>query len=321
MERAKIGNSTEWINMKTAFVFPGLNGLLRQKDRERYIELPYVIKRLREAEGALLRDLGLKTDLLGMVKTNTDEIYRIDNISLAAVVISSIQVGVVDHLREQFPNPDWMVGVSLGDIARTVCSGAYDFEVAVVSHVRFTYKIDGIDKLGANIGVATTLQKPFTEEDFEWFEDQGVDVSVLTSRFLNVGALFESLANVRERARDRGWRVMPIIDYPAHSRYIKPYVDASREEFMTVKTMVPQIPIFSTISCKSLIEAQEIKEEFLETITRTIHFEKAITTLFKVHGVTRFINIGPCKSLYTLLRDIPLEFQVTDAEDLLSFIK
>lgn len=304
--------------MKTAFVFPGLNGLLRQKDRERYLDLPHVIKRLKEAEGALWRELGLKTDLLSMVRNNTDEIYRIDNISLAAVVISSIQVGVVDHLKERFADPDWMVGVSLGDIARTVCAGAYDFEVAVVSHVRFTYKIDGIDKLGGNIGVATTLNKPFIEDDFKWFEAQGVDVSVLTSRFLNVGALFSSLENVRDRARLRGWRIMPIIDYPAHSRYIKPYVDASREEFMSVKTMAPQVPIFSTLSCRILMAPDEIKNEFLETITKTIHFEKAIMTLYKNHGVTRFINIGPCKSLYTLLRDIPLEFQVTDAEDLLS---
>lgn len=305
--------------MKMAFIFPGLNGLLRQKDRERYIELPHVIKRLQQAEIALLRDLSISVDLISMVRASTDEIYRIENISFAAVVISSIQVGVVDHLRECSPNPDWMVGVSLGDIARTVCSGAYDFEVAVVSHVKFTHKIDGIDKLGGNIGVATTIQKPFTEEDLQWFENQGVDVSVLTSRFLNVGALFQSLESVRERAREKGWRVMPILDYPAHSRYIKPYVDASRQEFMNVKTMAPQIPIFSTISCKTLVDPEEIKEEFLETITRTIHFEKAITTLHKEHGVTRFINIGPCKSLYTLLRDIPFDFQVSDAEGLFLF--
>ena len=308
--------------MKTAFVFPGLNGLLRQKDRERYLKLSHVIKRLEQAQTALLRELNLKTDLMGMLKQrNTDEIYRIDNISLAAVVISAIQVGVVDHLREHFPNPEWMVGVSLGDIARTVSAGAYDFEVAVVSHVRFTYKIDGIDKLGGNIGVATTLARPFTTEDFDWFESMGVDVSILTSRFLNVGALFKSLELVRERARERGWRIMPIIDYPAHSRYILPYVDASRDEFMNVQTMKPLIPIFSTISCKSLTDPKEIKTEFLETITRTIHFEQAITKLYNEHGVTRFVNIGPCKSLYTLLRDIPLDFDIVDAEDLLATTK
>lgn len=303
--------------MKTAYLFPGLNGLLRQKDRERYLELPNVQLRLKEAQAALSRELGLKTDLLSMLTQNTDEIYRIENISLAAVVISSIQVGVVDHLREHFQNPDWMVGVSLGDIARTVCAGAYEFETAVVSHVKFTHKIDGIDKLGGNIGVATTLQKPFTEEDFLWFEDQGVDVSILTSRFLNVGALFESLERVRERAKIRGWRIMPILDYPAHSRYIKPYVDASEKEFLEVKTMSPVVPIFSTLSCRSLELPGEIKKEFLETITKTIHFERAITKLHNDHGVTRFINIGPCKSLYTLLRDIPFEFQIEDAEDLL----
>lgn len=303
--------------MKTAYLFPGLNGLLRQKDRERYLELPKVIERLSIAQNALSRDLGISVDLMQMIKQNTDEIYRIDNISLAAVIISSIQVGVVDHLRSQFPDPDWMVGVSLGDIARTVTAGAYDFETAVVSHVKFTHKIDGIDKLGGNIGVATTLSKPFTKEDFAWFNEMGVDVSILTSRFLNVGALFSGLEEVRARAKVSGWRIMPILDYPAHSRYIKPYVDASEKEFLEVQTHKPIVPIFSTISCKSLTDPLEIKREFLETITRTIHFEEAITSLHKNHSVTRFINIGPCKSLYTLLRDIPLDFQIEDAEDLL----
>ncbi|MDD4974024.1 MAG: acyltransferase domain-containing protein [Bacteriovorax sp.] len=307
--------------MKTAYLFPGLNGLLRQKDRERYLELPHVKKRLQQAQAVLRRELGLETDLMKMLTQNTDEIYQIHNISLAAVVISSIQVGVVDHLRERFQSPDWMVGVSLGDIARTVSAGAYDFETAVVAHVKFTHKIDGIDKLGGNIGVATTLARPFTQEDFDWFEQEGVDVSVLTSRFLNVGALFSALASVRARAKERGWRIMPILDYPAHSRYIRPYVDASEKEFLEVQTMTPKIPIFSTLSCKALTLPDEIKREFLETITRTIHFEAAITTLHKEHGVTRFINIGPCKSLYTLLRDIPLDFQIEDAEDLLNSTK
>ncbi len=306
--------------MKTAYLFPGLNGLLRQKDRERYLELPKVKMRLKQAENALRRELGIDTDLLGMLTQNTEDIYKIDNISLAAVIISSIQVGVVDHLREHFPNPDWMVGVSLGDIARTVTAGAYDFETAVVSHVKFTHKIEGIDKLGGNIGVATTLAKPFTSQDYDWFEAEGVDVSVLTARCLNVGALFSSLDKVRERAKERGWRIMPILDYPAHSRYIKPYVDASEKEFLTVKTSLPEIPVFSTLSCKSLTSPEEIKREFLATITMTIHFEKAITELHSKHGVTRFINIGPCKSLYTLLRDIPLDFQIEDAEDLLGSV-
>ncbi|MFA6236899.1 MAG: acyltransferase domain-containing protein [Bacteriovorax sp.] len=304
--------------MKTAFLFPGLNGLLRQKDRERYLELPHVKKRLQQAQTALIRELGISVDLIAMLAKNQDEIYRIDNISLAAVAISSIQVGVVDHLREQFPNPDWMVGVSLGDVARAVSAGAYEFETAIISYVKFTNEIDGIDKLGGNIGLATTLQRPFTQEDFDWFEANGVDVSILTARFLNVGALFSALEKVREQARVRGWRVMPILDYPAHSRYIKPYVDAATKDFLKVETVAPKTPLFSTLSCRPLSTSDEIKKEFLKTITDTIHFEKAITALHQEHGVTRFINIGPCKSLYTLLRDIPLNLKIEDAQDLLT---
>ncbi len=307
--------------MKTAYLFPGLNGLLRLKDRERYLHLPHVQTRLLQAQTALKRELNIDVNLLQMLTEETESIYRIENISIAAVLISSIQVGVVDHLKELYPNPDWMVGVSLGDVARTVAAEAYDFEVAVVSHVKFTHRIDGIDKLGGNIGVATTLQRPFTQDDYDWFESKGVDVSVLTTRFLNVGALFSGLEEVRLRAKEKGWRIMPILDYPAHSRYIKPYVDASEAEFMWVQTHVPKTPIFSTISLQPLLSPEIIKREFLETITRTIHFESAITKLSREHGVTRFVNIGPCKSLYTLLRDIPLEFKIEDAEDLLNVTK
>lgn len=302
--------------MKTAYLFPGLNGLLRKNDRERYLELPFVISRLEQAQTALKRDLSIEVNLMDMIKNQSDEIYKIKNISLAAVIISSIQVGVVDHLNKLYPDPDWMVGVSLGDIGRTVCAGAYDFETAVVSHVRFTHKLDGIDKLGGNIGVATTLQRPFTDADFEWFESIGVDVSILTSRFLNVGALYASLDKVRIRATEKSWRVMSILDYPAHSRYIKPFVEASEKEFLEVTTMNPRVPIYSTLSCKSIINPEEMKREFLETITRTIHFEQSIRQLNTDHGVKRFINIGPCKSLYTLLRDISLDFEIIDAQDL-----
>ena len=94
-----------------------------------------------------------------------------------------------------------------------------------------------------------------------------------------------------------------------------------QKEFLEVKTMIPKVPIFSTLSNKSLTLPEEIKRDFLETITRTIHFEAAITTLHKEHGVTRFINIGPCKSLDTLLRDSPLDLQIEDAEDLLNSTK
>jgi [acyl-carrier-protein] S-malonyltransferase len=307
--------------MTTAFLFPGLNGLLRPKDRERYLPLPHVQKRISEAESALLNELDIKVDINKMLLSATEEIYKIENISLAAVAISAIQVGVVDHLKESYPRPSWMVGVSLGDIARTVSAGAYEFKTAVVSHVKFTQRIDGIDKLGGNIGVATTLQRPFTTEDFAWFEEKKVDVSVLTSRFLNVGALFHSLDEVREKAKERGWRIMPILNYPAHSRYIRSYVEASEKEFLQVQTFKPEVPIFSTLSNRSLIEPEAIKKEFLETIITTIHFEKAITTLHNEHGVNHFINIGPCKSLYTLLRDIPLELKIEDAEDVLKITR
>jgi [acyl-carrier-protein] S-malonyltransferase len=290
--------------MSTAYLFPGLNGLLRRADRNRYLHLPEVRDRLMQAEKVLRSRLGVRLSSEEFLALPMEEIYAIHNISLAAVIICAIQVGVTDRLKKTQAAPQWVMGCSLGDIARAVFSGAYDFEEAIYNHVHFTRSIDGIDKIGRNIGVATSRERPFTDEDFQWFDGIQVDVSRLTPRFLNIGGRNDDLKMVEARADERAWRVMPILDYPAHSRYILPYVKAAEADFLAVRTSAPQIPIFSSLSCRQLSDPEQIKEEFLLSITKTIHWHQAITALVKEHGVSRFVNIGPCLTLTRMMTDI-----------------
>lgn len=301
---------------QTAYIFPGLNGLLRRADRKRYLHLDEVQARLRQAELALQARFGMKLDLNALLDQSTQDLYAIENISVAAVIICAIQVGVTDRLRSRGFSPDWVMGCSLGDLARAVCAEAYSFEDAICNHVHFTQKIDGIDKIGRNIGVAAPAAAPFNDEDYRWFDNVGVDVSALTPRFLNVGGRYADLEHVEVRAREKGWHIMPILEYPAHSRYILPYVERVQDQFQDVQVLEPKLKMFSSFSCRPIHQPEDIKSEFLLSITQTIHWHRAVTALVRDYGVRQFVNIGPCKSLTRMMGDIPDAAPVIEADQI-----
>ncbi|WP_291516481.1 acyltransferase domain-containing protein [Bdellovibrio sp. ArHS] len=302
--------------MKTVYIFPGLNGLLRKADRLRFIDYPEVQSYFSRSERVLKNDFGMNVNLVEFLHSSTENIYAIENISLAAVAITATQCGVAEHLRQKLGTPDWVMGCSLGDLARAVFAKAYTFEDAIFNHVYFTQKIDGIDKIGGNIGVLAGKGKSFSDEDHLWFDSIEVDVSQLTPRFLNIGGRFEDLKKVEERARQRGWGVMQILNYPAHSRYIVPYVNKVEADMLRVRMLPPQTPMFSSFSVKPLTDCEEIKSEFILSMTKTIHWHRAVTKLVQDHEVSRFINIGPCRSLSGLMKDIPVHVEMLESFNL-----
>ena len=300
-----------------SFIYPGLNGLLRRTDRNRYLALPEVQNRMGQAEKIVSRHRDHKVLLHEFLLLPTAEIYSVDNISTAAVVICAIQCGIADRLRSLGCKPKWVMGCSLGDLARAVFADAYSFEDAVSNHMRFTTGISGIEKIGRNIGVAAPPKSPFSDEDYGWFNKIGVDVSRLTSRFLNIGGRHAELALVESRAVERQWHVMPILEYPAHSRYILPFVERVAQSFGSVEVRLPSTPIFSSLSAKPLTDPVDIRNEFLLSITQPIHWERAVLKLAQEHGIREFINIGPCRSLSKMMKEIDASIVVIEAEDVI----
>lgn len=304
--------------MSVAFIFPGLNSLMRKSDRARFLHLPEVQDYFTRAENVISERFNKKFDFKEFLELPAEEIYSLKNISLAAVAICSIQSGVAQRLKDKVGEPDWVMGCSLGDLARAVFAGAYAFEDAVFNHIWFTQRIDGIDQIGKNIGVLAPKGEVFSAEDFAWFDETAVDVSCLTPRFLNIGGRYADLNKVEERAKEKNWNVITILEYPAHSRYILPYVQAVESDFHEVKAFKPKISVFSSLSTQPLEDPELIKQEFLLSITRPIHWSQAVQQLVNDKNIKQFINIGPCRSLSGLMRDIPVQVETKEAFEILA---
>lgn len=87
--------------MKTVFIFPGLNGLIKSEDRFRYINVPEVRQRLNQVEEIFETQFQESVRFEEYLQGSVQQIYSVDNISKAATAICALQVGISEHLIQQ----------------------------------------------------------------------------------------------------------------------------------------------------------------------------------------------------------------------------
>lgn len=306
--------------MANVFIFPGLNSLLKPSSRSWFKDYPEVLEHFSIAEKILKKHYGYQDTFLNFLDKPIDEIYEPHNIGLAAVIICSVQVAIYKILINKIGEPDWVMGCSLGDIARNVCSGSFSFETTVEEHFKFTQGIEGIDKIGGNISLVTTDGSSFTDEDFNWFEDIEVDASKLTPRILNIGGLFKDLKKIKDKAEVNNWAAQDLVNYPVHCRHILPIVADSGYDINKITAQAPHIKVFSSVLNKPLETESEIREESILGVIKPIHWHESVFNLIKNHNVDTFVNIGPCRSLSMIMRDLrlPNNIRVLEAKRLIT---
>lgn len=299
--------------MKTTFIYAGLNGLLKAEDRLRYLNLPEVRERLKQVEDIFKSQKQIEFKFEQFLRSTTEEVYAVDNISKAATAICAIQVGVSEHLMNKGITPDWTFGCSMGDLARSIVSDIVEFKTCIASYISFSDHIQGIETIGANIGISKLAGAPFTNDEIDEIRNLQLDVSVMTPKFLNIAGRYEEINQLLTEAPARGFRTVKILDYPAHSRYILPYVIAATNQVQDLKFQSPRFRVFSCISCEEITNNLEtIKKELLMNTLETLRWGEAISKLEQVEEM-RFINIGPCKSLTKMIPDLNLKSPIFDA--------
>lgn len=300
--------------MKTAFIFPGLNGLIKAEDRMRYLHVPEVSLRLKQVEAIFKSVTRTEFKFENYLQGTMQEIYAIENISKAATAICAIQVGVSENLMNKGIKPDWTLGCSLGDLGRAVISHVVNFETCITGYIRFAEKLQGIEKIGANVGVSKPAGAAFTQEEITEIENLGLDISVMTPNFLNIGGRYQDLEMLQTIAKEKRFRTVKILDYPAHSRYISNYVQAAALEVKDIQLQAPSNRIFSCISCDEIIDTDIMKNELMLNMTQPLRWGEAIQKLESYENEMRFINIGPCKSLTKMIPDLHLKSPVYEAD-------
>lgn len=292
--------------MGTAFVFGPLSSMLRSEDRCRYRHLDEVQARFTGAAGIIGQRHGLRVCFDDLLDKPSAALCGRAHLNFTAALVISLQLGVVDRLQKFLPKPGWVVGCSLGDVARTVYAGACTFETALHLIMLTLNEVEQADQIGNNVVVMATSRNPFTAQDLVWLNAADLAVSQLSDQLLNVAGLCSGLELLKNKAQERHWKIFPLLDFPLHSRHVAHYTAKAHELIHRVSlgALASGIRVYSSVLQREIKDSEEFREEFLSSLVRPNHWKATVNDLVENQGVTSFVNIGPCRTLSKILRDM-----------------
>jgi [acyl-carrier-protein] S-malonyltransferase len=175
----------------------------------------------------------------------------------------------------------------------------------------------GADQVGSTVVVMTTPRHAFTAEDYAWFAAEDLTVSRLSHRLLNVAGLNASVQLLKAKAQERHWRVFPLLDFPLHSHHVSGHTQKAFEMIRQVPFNAPAsgIRVYSSVLKRELKEPDDFREEFLGSLVLPHNWQETVDDLVQNHEVSRFVNIGPCRTLSKLLKETGR--QVVEAQELI----
>jgi [acyl-carrier-protein] S-malonyltransferase len=306
--------------LTTAFVLPGLNSLLNPKARTRFLGVPEVQSRLRATEAFFQEQQNQKLNFNELLSFPTEKLYSRPHISSAAAGIISMQMGIADLLTKQIGKPAWVVGCSLGDLARTVIAGCCSFESALTMPLITPQNEPGINEIGPNVAIMTSESRPFTEQDISRIQALDIEVSLLSPRLINAAGRFSDIERLSVIAKESKWRVLTLIDYPVHSRLLTQHMKSFLGKIREISFGSPNssVKIFSTLLRKEILTKSELQFEMENNLVRPHHWHESIDELVTRHNVTDFVNVGPCQTLSKLLRQFPAQIKVIEPEEIIA---
>lgn len=288
------------------FLFPGINCILREKDRNRVLAYDSVTKRLDWAND-ILRHFDTGLDIKSHLQTDPANLSATKNFHLTAIGTLAVQMGICDALSQRHIFPQWLMGCSLGDLTRSVYGGIIGFEQAIKyqygrlrdhGHCDTRYS-------GVNFGIRAPVNSPFTTEDIHWFESCNLEVSQMSPRFLQLSCDSNQSMLLLQRARSRGWRLTKTeFDFMFHTSRLKQLSDSALQKLERTNLRNPEYQVFSSVLTRPLRTLSEFREEAMQIIWKPLMWVDAIRCLQNQYGIQNFINIGPCRSLSVFQREI-----------------
>jgi acyl transferase domain-containing protein len=300
-----------------AFVFSGLNSLFQSNNRNSYFSLPETQKAFEQAQLLLKNKFQIDIDFNRLSQASPEVLYSLENINLVTTMIVCVQVAVARALLQREITPDILSSVSLGDVARSIISGAVAFDDAIqIANVNAQERL-GLDQLGESIALVTSEADPITAIDEDYFLHSNIGASQLSLNLWNLAGSHKDIEQLRKYASARNWRIRHMLNYPFHSPVMSSYAQSMKQFLSKVHLQEAQITMFSSTFIRKLNSQKDLFEEQMLTMTHAHHWKKSVDVMTTDLGVSEFINIGPCQTLTRALAENKNTIKIINAIDLL----
>lgn len=282
---------------KIAFVFPGQGSQYVGMAQEFYNNFPESKQVFDEAEEVT----GLSmTDLV----FNENDDLNITEYTQAAMLTAS--AAILKKVESMGIKPDVTAGLSLGQYASLVASGAMSFRDAVkVVRQRGILMQEAVPTgLGAMSAVLGT--------DIKLIEEicRGTEGIVSIANYNCPGQIVitgeaKAVEIAGSKLKEAGAkRVLPLnVSGPFHSIMLEEAGKKLGEVLDTVEIHTPVIPFVDNTTAEYIIEKDEIKDRLVKQVSSSVMWQQSVEKMIEM-GVDTFIEMGPGKTISGFVKKI-----------------
>ncbi|WP_425448958.1 ACP S-malonyltransferase [Dethiothermospora halolimnae] len=285
---------------KVAFVFPGQGaqkvGMGYDISRE-YPEAMEVFERANESLQIDIKDMCFNGPEEELIKTENTQ---------PAILTTSIAILAV--IKKYNIDADVTAGLSLGEYASLVYSGAIEFEDAVRlvkkrgKYMQETVPI-GKGTMAAIIGLDRDDVEEIVKEAKEYGIVEGANYNCPGQ--IVISGEVSGVEKACEIAKEKGAKkaVMLPVSAPFHSELLKPAGEKLFEHLKDIEIKNLNKRVISNVTGKYINSSDEIKGLLKDQVSKPVLWEDSIKLMLD-DGIDTFIEIGPGKSLSSFAKKI-----------------
>ena len=235
-----------------------------------------------------------------------EEKLKLTEITQPAILTASVAAWRV--LQEKGLKPDFVAGHSLGEYSAHVAAGTLTFADAVRTvRNRGKYMQEavpvGVGAMAAILGMSLDKVNEIASAAAQREVCQTANINSPEQIVIsgNAGAVERAIKLAHERGAKKA--VSLPVSAPFHCSLMQPAQDRLAEDLRTLRFQDPACAVVSNVDAAVVVSAQAAREALIRQVTGTVRWAPSLRLLID-KGVSLFIEVGPGKVLWGLMRQI-----------------
>jgi len=290
----KMANS----NSSIALLFPGQGSQAVGMGKDLAEKYPIARQTFDEADDAL----GYKLSQLCF--EGPEDQLRLTEITQPAIL--TVSVAALRVLEARIHKPSFVAGHSLGEYSAHVASGTIAFADAVRTvRNRGKYMQEavpvGVGAMAAILGLDLERVTALCHDAGEVCQPANINSSEQIVISGNTAAVQRAAKLAEERGAKKA--VLLPVSAPFHCSLMKPAQDRLEADLNALGMQKPEYPVACNVDAALVADEQHARDTLVRQVTGSVKWHQSMRLLIE-KGVETFIEVGPGKVLWGLMRQI-----------------
>lgn len=297
---------------KLGFVFPGQGAQYIGMGNEFYENFEECRKIYDEAN----RLLGF--DIKSLIFNGEAKELEITENNQPAILITTI--AMLKILEKEDIKPDIVAGLSLGEYSALVAAGVMSIEDAILLvRKRGKYMSEAVEPGKGAMAAILGLKEDKIKELCNLCKDKGI---IEVANYNCPGQIVisgekEAIELAVERCKDFGAikGILLKVSGPFHSSMLEKASKNLECALKDVHINEPLIPYIANVNAEIITSRDDIKELLIKGVKASVLWEDSVKGMID-YGVDTIVEIGPGKTLSTLIKKIDRKVKILNVEDI-----